>query len=230
MVSGALMECDAMARLLNRLVCVLGLFTAACTFIVSGPALDGRVVDSETGAPIPGALVIAEWSGDIGGPVQSSEVCFHLEVATTDSDGRYHIPAWNRRPVTDSEGGFFGLRNVELSRRTYKQGYVQSRYALNDRMTILMAPFKGSISQRIEYLRLQGTRSCGRLDGSREHEKTLWNAICQEAKELPEARRSDPQIAGDSFLRDIDRHFAHLSDDITQTKDVRNVELPHVCH
>jgi hypothetical protein len=223
------MVCDPMTQLLSRLVSLLALFTAACTFIVSGPEMDGRVLDSETAAPISGALVIAEWSGDIGGPVQSSEVCFHLEVATTDADGRYHIPAWTRRPVADWEGGFFGLRNVEISRRTYKRGYVQSRYDPNDKMIILMVPFEGGTSQRIEYLRLQGTRSCGRFDGSREHEKTLWKAICQEAKDLPEARISAPLFAGDSFLREIDRHFAHLSDDITQTKDARNVELPRVC-
>ena len=218
-----------MKRLLSRLVSVVGLFVAACTFIVSGRSMDGRVVDSETGAPIPGALVIAEWSGDIGGPVQSSEVCFHLEVATTDSDGRYHIPAWNRRPVADWEGGFFGLRNIEVSRRTYKRGYVQYQYDPRDVTTILMIPFSGNAFQRIDYLRLQGTRSCGRLDGSREHEKTLWKAICHEAQELPEARNSDPRFAGNSFLREIDTHFAHLSDDTTQTQDVANVELPRVC-
>jgi hypothetical protein len=218
-----------MKLLLSRLVSLLGLFASACTFLVSGQAMDGRVLDSETGAPIPGALVIAEWSGDIGGPVQSSDVCFHLEVVTTDTNGRYHIPSWTRRPVTDSEGGFFGLRNIQVSRRTYKQGYVQYRNAPNDKTTILMEPFQGAAFQRIEYLRSQGTHSCGRYDGSREHEKALWNSICHEAKELPEARNNDPRFSGNSFLREIDMHFAHLSDDVTQTRDDRNVEPPRVC-
>jgi hypothetical protein len=191
--------------------------------------MDGRVVDSETGAAIPGALVIAEWSGDIGGPVQSKEICFHLEIATTDSDGRYHIPGWSRRPVADWEGGFFGLRNIEVSRRTYKQGYVHYKYDPNNTATILMTPFKGSARERIEYLRLEGTRSCGRLDGSREHEKTLWKTICQEAKDYPEARSPDSRFAGNSFLREIDVHFAHLSDDITETRAVGKDDVPHVC-
>jgi hypothetical protein len=205
-----------MTQLLSRLVSLLALFTAACTFIVSGPEMDGRVLDSETAAPISGALVIAEWSGDIGGPVQSSEVCFHLEVATTDADGRYHIPAWTRRPVADWEGGFFGLRNVEISRRTYKREYVQYKYDPRDSTTILMAAFKGPAEERIEYLRLQGTRGCGKNDASRVHELSLWRAICDEARTIPEARRSQAASHNETFLNNIDRHLTEIREDLDQ--------------
>ncbi|HEX7893811.1 MAG TPA: hypothetical protein VF447_06445, partial [Terriglobales bacterium] len=140
----------------------------------------------------------------------------HLEVATTDSDGRYHIPAWNRRPVTDSEGGFFGLRNIELSRRTYKQGYVQYKYDPRDTTTILMTAFKGSAEERIEYLRLQGTRGCGKNDASRIHELSLWRAICQEARALPEAKHPQADSHSETFLHNIDRHLTEIKQDLDQ--------------
>ena len=195
--------------------------------MITGCEMNGRVVDGETGAPISGALVIAEWSGDIGGPVQSSQVCFHLEIATTDADGRYHIPAWSRRPVTDHEGGFYGLRNVEVSRRTYKAGYSQLKYDPNDASTILMVPFKGPPEQRIAYLSQQGTRSCGRHDGSRTHEVQLWRNICAEAKPLV-ARLPNDANQSRSFLREIDAHLAHLTQDVNDGPAHDRV-IPHAC-
>lgn len=178
--------------------------------MITGCEMNGRVVDSETGAPISGALVIAEWSGDIGGPVQSSQVCFHLEIATTDAEGRYHIPAWRRRPVTDHEGGFHGLRNVEVSRRTYKAGYSQLKFDPNDTSTILMVPFKGSPFERVEYLLNAGTAGCGREDGSLTKELSFWEAVCDEARKLPGASTLNPDFRNRSFLQEIDVRMASV--------------------
>jgi hypothetical protein len=190
--------------------------------------MNGQVIDSETGAPIAGALVIAEWTGDIGGPVQSSRVCFHMEVAKTDAEGRYHIPGWSRRPVTDTEGGFFGIRNVEVSRRTYKAGYEQLGYDPNDASTIVMRAFKGSDQERIEYLSHQGTAGCGRHDGSRAHEIVLWQTICEEARTLPSAAKPS-SAKGTSFLQEIDVHLAYLADDPRQERAGRALDPPRVC-
>ncbi len=157
----------------NRALFLMGLIIAqsACTVVVSGDAMEGRVIDDATDKPIPGALVIAEWSADIGGPVQSSRVCFHLEVATTDVNGRYRIPRWSRPPAADWEGGFFGLRNVEVTRRTYKDGYTHLRYDPRDASTILMTHLQGNVCRANRLPRLhEGTPGCGKEDGTRKKE------------------------------------------------------------
>ena len=191
--------------------------------------MDGRVVDAETGAPIPGALVIAEWSGDIGGPVQSSEVCFHMEVATTDAEGRYHIPGWSRRPVADWEGGFFGVRNVEVSRRTYKAGYTHFKYEPDNSANILMSRANGADIERIGYLLHSGSQSCGREDGSLLNELVLWTAICDEVKRMPAAREPNSVISKSSALMKIDGHIASvLSGSALQQYDPQKV-TPATC-
>jgi hypothetical protein len=193
------------------LVCALA---SGCTLMLSGSAMEGRVVDSETGAPIPGALVIVEWKGDIGGPVQSSQVCFHLEVVRTDEEGRYHVPAWHRRPAADWEGGFYGVRNTEVTRRTYRQGYTQLRYDPRDLTTILMSPYKGSVNDRLEYLAHAGTVGCGATDGSLAQEVMIWRAVCEEAKTYVESRVSQPKFRNQAFLQVVNNHIADIAKEL----------------
>jgi hypothetical protein len=189
-----------MQGLLGKIIVVIGLLATGCTLMVSGCEMNGRVVDAETGAPIPGALVIAEWSGDVGGPVQSSQVCFHMEIATTDADGRYHIPGWSRRPVTDWEGGFFGVRNVEISRRTYKAGYAHDKYDPNDSENILMSPVNTLSVERLIDLAHVGTRGCGSADGSLIQEVSIWRAVCDEVRNYSEARVPQKAFRNEAFL------------------------------
>ena len=213
MVFGASMACE-MKRLVRMLLSALVALCGGCTLVVSGCAMDGRVVDKETGKPIPGALVIVEWSGAVGGPVQSSRLCFHLEVVPTDANGRYHIPSWSRRPANETEGGFFGVRNVEVTRRTYKAGYEQFQYDPQDQTTILMQPFVGNAEQRIDYLSHQGTPGCGRADGSRSNEITLWKAVCEEARRLPEARNIRRAPHNESLLQEVNGRLSEINNDL----------------
>ncbi|HMA30314.1 MAG TPA: hypothetical protein VKT00_00715, partial [Casimicrobiaceae bacterium] len=153
-----------MQRLILGAMIALAPVIAGCGLIIGDWAQDGQVIDTETWTPLPGALVIAEWTADIGGPVQSSQVCFHLAVAMTDENGRYHIPAWHRRPVADWESGIAGLNNVQLSRRTYKEGYGFIKEDPRLRTTLLTAPFRGTPEERITQLAYEGTRGCGAHD------------------------------------------------------------------
>jgi hypothetical protein len=203
-------------QLLRTAICFLCTLAAGCTLMLSGDAMDGRVVDSETGAPIPGALVIVEWKGDIGGPVQSSQVCFHLEVVRTDDEGRYHVPAWHRRPAADWEGGFYGVRNTEVTRRTYRNGYAQLRYDPRDTTTILMAPYSGSVNERLEYLAYIGTPGCGAADGSLIHEAELWRAVCAEAKTHAEARVPQPKLRDRAFLQVVNNHLEDIARELQE--------------
>ena len=208
---------DVTKRLLVGTMVALALFTSGCGLIIGDWAKDGQVIDTETMTPIAGALVIAEWTADIGGPAQSSQVCFHLEVVTTDATGHYHIPAWHRRPVADWEGGIAGLNNVESWRRTYKEGYVHLHDDPRIRSTTLMEPFRGTPEERIELLAREGTVGCGKHDGSRVHELTLWKAICDEARKIPLARQPQVKFHNESFLQLIARHQLLIIEDLRRT-------------
>lgn len=79
---------------------------------------DGRVLDSETGRPIAGALVYASWSfiqGEgLNGPGGVREY-----LASTDANGRYEIPRLNDLP--------HGVRLADFRLVVYKKGYVAYR-------------------------------------------------------------------------------------------------------
>jgi hypothetical protein len=203
-----------MKCLFARLVYAAAIMLTGCTMIVSGCEMNGRVVDRETGAPIPGALVIAEWKGDIGGPVQSSSVCFHLEVVTTDAEGRYHIPGWARRPATDSEGGFFGVRNVEVTRTLYKSGYRLMMYESKDPSTMSMIPARETTMERLQELAHAGTPGCGAADGSVLNESQVWKAVCDEVRAYPEARNANKAFRDQSFVDLINDHFSAIERDL----------------
>ena len=205
-----------MKRLLRRAIVVFGLLTASCGMVVGDWSQDGQVIDTETWTPLPGALVIVEWTADIGGPVQSSAICYHLEVAVADENGRYHIPAWHRRPVANWEGGIAGLNNIQVSRRAYKAGFAFIGEDPRLRSTLLTAPFRGTPEQRVTQLAYQGTRGCGAHDGSRVQELVLWKAICQEARQIPLARQPQAAFHDESLLQLIRRHQALIAESLQQ--------------
>src|ERR1019366_8738308 len=72
-------------------------------WLMSTPALaatiglvDGRVINTETGEPIAGAIVAAKWMVSVSdGLADSSIVCSHVETAVSDAAGRYHFDAWS---------------------------------------------------------------------------------------------------------------------------------------
>jgi len=71
-------------------LCVLLAACSGATY--SGPEWSARVVDTETGAPIEGAIVVVRWelerySGRFAGWLFITE-------AVTDADGMFHLPAW----------------------------------------------------------------------------------------------------------------------------------------
>lgn len=62
---------------------------------VSGDPVYARVVDADTGKPLPGVAVVAYWElyqGGIagGGPCAAANV----EEAVTDQNGRFWLPNW----------------------------------------------------------------------------------------------------------------------------------------
>jgi hypothetical protein len=78
---------------MSRLSLAAGLLVLSCA---SGggrcalPAVEGRIVDRATRAPIAGALVVEEWRGGGGSDAASPH---YARFATSDAGGRFALPA-----------------------------------------------------------------------------------------------------------------------------------------
>ena len=71
--------------------------TAGCRFGAEqwGP-FRGRMVDAESGAPIPGAHFMVSWERDLPNPVHWTQSFYDAQEAVTDADGRFEIPRQRR--------------------------------------------------------------------------------------------------------------------------------------
>jgi len=81
---------------------VLGLLasTAACAGFHSAQAIRGQVVDKDTGQPLEGVIVVAQWQPDFVGTFGRREgSVINSFEAVTDKEGRYQIPAWGPKPL-----------------------------------------------------------------------------------------------------------------------------------
>ncbi|MFZ5619388.1 MAG: carboxypeptidase-like regulatory domain-containing protein [Pseudomonadota bacterium] len=169
------------------------LLLQACTAtpVRDWPAQEGRVLDAQTGQPIEGAFVVMRWIG-YGGYSQSQ--CFHVDVAETDAQGRFHIPEWrnDQRSATLVDQ----LRNVDvvhkpgyrLAERTYReQSQKQGVWYLHaDRR---------SVEDRLEYLLhvLDVTR-CGAQDKSDMSLLRLYRSLYEEGGEIAATAQEKDQV------------------------------------
>jgi hypothetical protein len=124
---------------------LLMLVTPTASRAMSGGAVDGQVLDYDSGEPVEGAIVVARWQGELFQIVQSQGVCVHAETVVSGARGRYHIEAWAAPTV--ALGGSVGLD-------VYKQGYVSAHGPLG-------------------YVSLDGRWVVFRTDGSREIVQTF---------------------------------------------------------
>jgi hypothetical protein len=88
---------------------LLSLFVLLCVVLAlpacfgpptySAKEIRGQVVDEQTGQPIEGAIVVAQWVLFQAGPGHGGHKGrLHIHETVTDKDGRYFIPAWGPRP------------------------------------------------------------------------------------------------------------------------------------
>lgn len=91
--------------LLTVLALMAVLPACATPLTYSAKEVRGQIVDAETGDPIKGAIVVAQWvlfHVGIGHGGHKSRI--HIDEAVTDKDGRYYVPAWGpkiRPPMTE---------------------------------------------------------------------------------------------------------------------------------
>jgi hypothetical protein len=94
----------------RNLLFVLLLLSGLCSLLAcatpltySAKEIHGQIVDAETGQPIEGAIVVAQWVlSHIGSGGYGTRL--HIHETTTDKKGNYLVPAWGptpRPPLTD---------------------------------------------------------------------------------------------------------------------------------
>jgi hypothetical protein len=95
---------------------------------------------------------LIKWRGTLPTIHSNSVPCYHVELATTDENGRYHTNAWfiwtkDHAPWVAQISQTGPIEGV-----IYKRGYAMpSRYQGNP-ARILAEPFKGTTQERLNYL------------------------------------------------------------------------------
>ena len=145
---------------------------------LSSCAMEGRVLEEGTLKPIEGAIVVATWRGSQVRPAHASSICYHVETATTDSQGRYRIPSFsgNLDPLIADRSS--GVESI------YKAGYQRSSKDEPSSEIILLSPFKGTTDQRFEYLSRNWTRDCATNPAAKAKLLVLWRDQYEEAKRI----------------------------------------------
>lgn len=156
------------------------------------PEQTSIVLDEDTREPIEGAIVVARWIGTISQLVDSQTTCYHVESTTTDSQGRYRIPAWAKMP------GKVGHNEVQYT--AYKAGYVHTR---TDRATgdQYLRRDKRGAKERLEYLD-RAAVFCPDADESMRKLLPLYKALYAEASNL--AKTNEERIEALYHLKRIE--------------------------
>lgn len=170
----------------KRFQSFLGVFLATFSLtacVLSGGPENGKVIDATTNTPVEDAIVVARWIGHLATWAHGSTNCYHVESTTTDKNGEFHIPKWEKNYTEDWQKNI-SPRYVDIT--AYKPGYQLSPRQIEEQSPpkgiYYIEPFKGSREERLEYLLhlsgLVGCRSAG-------DEKTLiavYKSLYDEAK------------------------------------------------
>ncbi len=149
-----------------------------CAATLSGTPVDGQVLEEGTNKPIADAIVVALWQGHLATFAHGRTVCYHVLSTTTDAQGRYHFPAWEKPITHDWQRN---VRHEAVVVYAYRPGLETSRYT---KTTVYLKPFIGETKDRLAYLlRVLGVTSCGAQDESEKNLISLRRALLDEVKE-----------------------------------------------
>lgn len=169
---------SSLGRCLSLLLVVLGAAPlAACAY--SGGPVEGHVREEGSDRPIPGAIVIVRWQGSAFSFVESPTVCIHVELATTDEQGRFRTSAW-RAEVEPA-----GVRHLTASVVAHKTGYEWSNVLAKTEEIQYLKPSTQSRAERLDYLsRVSSATRCGEAGASGRNLLMLKKALHEEAKQI----------------------------------------------
>jgi len=147
-------------HLLVLAVALFWLPLAGCATFYRAEAIEGWVVDAETGKPLEGVIIVANW--ELKGGFEGGTPIDELQIleTLTDSNGRYSFPAWGPKVIPrigylggDSPGlSLFkpGFRAGGFS-NLYWQTYGTSNFFYNKKM-LKLERFRGTPAEYAEHL------------------------------------------------------------------------------
>lgn len=147
---------------------------AACA--LSGEAIEGRVLEEGTNKPIPGAIVVVRWQGRVSSFVDSHGVCYRVESATTDEQGRYQTKPW-RQP----REYMVSFDHIDID--AYKPGYGRPNKLSRVQEVRYLAPFKGTREERFKSVRIAGV-DCPGAGESQKNLLPLYRTIYEQLTAL----------------------------------------------
>jgi hypothetical protein len=171
-------------------------------FAPASKAESGTVVDEATGRALEGVVVVASFYGNVFNPVQPHSLCYHLDVAVTDSNGRFDIARWSG----DLQPWINDRRRVLF---LFRGGYLTSPAWKLNTSRVLMRRFDGSVEERFE--KALGILDHGLIlapipgsgcDGAREKLLPLVQAMHREASQL--AVTIDQRTIASYFLFELE--------------------------
>lgn len=153
---------------------------AACGEYYSLP-IDGKVVEERTLKPIPEAMVVIRWTGNISSSwVDSKTVCYHVETAITDKSGNFHIPGWTGKPANIQTD----IYDLQTHIDAYKVGYGFPTTPPQGSKVVYLSPFAGTREERLEYLIGLTGMECGSFEEYRKKLIPLYKALYEEANSI----------------------------------------------
>jgi hypothetical protein len=145
------LRCGSMCILATALLLAVSACSRRQDVLTGGP-IDGVVIDSATGQPVPDALVLIKWIGHTETVHSNNFPCYHAEFAKTDEQGRYHIPAWRMQTKGRAEWIAYIHQTGPILAVVYKRGYVMPWRWQDNPARVAVEPFQGTIVNRFEYL------------------------------------------------------------------------------
>lgn len=182
-------------RLLLLIFLIGALLELTTCALLWGGAVRGKVVEQDTDRPIPGALIAVVWEGTAISGIESTNVCYHAELAITNEQGVFHTGAWLSR-----QKNYFvesGSRMIFVYKRGYYEPYLSPRkigilsmiakyirWKLYPKL--ILARFTGTSDERLKDLnQLMNFGSCYYESGkSARNLYPFYAALYYEAKEL----------------------------------------------
>ncbi|MBS0319935.1 MAG: hypothetical protein JSR18_05290 [Proteobacteria bacterium] len=187
-----------MTRELKSAVVILVITTMAACSMEEGRAIQGVVTELGTHKPVQSAQVIVNWEGYSTTAVHStSGGCFELLAATTDAEGRFSVPFWQKEVP--------GFRINTYAVYVYARGYGyargqvsghgaggQSAQNLEHVNAIEMPPAAATVRERLlELSYLRSAVRCPEAGASRSNAINFYRSMNEELLELaqtPEGR------------------------------------------
>lgn len=156
-------------------LCGALLFLPAVLSPAFGRSAEGKVVEEQTGAAVPGAFVVVRWES--GGRGRRRNPCFHVESAVTDARGTFRIPAFDE---AGSE-----VADLEPAIIVHKPGYRWSRVFLKRGTTRYLKRAADEGAARLDYLwRMDRVTDCHAGGESRKNLLPLKRALYEEARDI----------------------------------------------